>query len=146
MTTTLTNKLRTARRPARKSKARRGMTLVEIMVVVAILGLIAAAVAVAVIPRFEDAKRDTAALDIKTIEGALKQYYAKKGNYPDTGTGLKALVDTQILDTLPKDPWQREYIYMLEGGRPFLKSYARDGSEGGEGPDQDVSNRASGGK
>ncbi len=126
----------------RKQRAQRGMTLVEIMVVVAILGLIAAAVAVAVIPRFEDAKRDTAALDIKTIEGALKQYYAKKGNYPDTGTGLKALVDTQILDTLPKDPWQREYIYMLSSGKPELKSLARDGAEGGEGPDADVSNRS----
>ncbi len=123
-----------ARRPV-------GMTLIEIMVVITILGLIAAAVAIAVIPRLEEARRDRAALDIKSIEGALKLYYAKKGNYPDTATGLKSLVDMQILETMPKDPWGRDYMYMYEAGKPVIISYGRDGAPGGEGPDADISNR-----
>jgi general secretion pathway protein G len=117
------------------------MTLIEIMVVITIIGLIAAAVTVAVIPRLEEARRDRAALDIKNIEGALKLYYAKKGNYPDTTTGLKALVDLQILDKMPQDPWNRDYIYVLERGRPIITSYGRDGAPGGEGPDADITNR-----
>jgi len=117
------------------------MTLIEIMVVITILGLIAAAVAIAVVPRLEEARHDRAVLDIKNIEGALKLYYAKKGVYPDTTAGLKALVDTQILETMPKDPWNRDYVYMYEAGKPVIISYGRDGVPGGEGPDADISNR-----
>ena len=122
-------------------RARRGMTLIEIMVVITILGLIAAAVGIAVIPKLEEARRDRAALDIKTIEGALKLYYAKKGNYPDTSTGLKGLVDTQNLEKIPVDPWNHEYVYINEGGKPIITSYGADGAPGGEGPDADVSNQ-----
>ena len=117
------------------------MTLIEIMVVITILGLIAAAVAIAVVPRLEEARHDRAVLDIKNIEGALKLYYAKKGVYPDTTAGLKALVDTQILETMPKDPWNHDYVYMYEAGKPVIISYGRDGVPGGEGPDADISNR-----
>jgi general secretion pathway protein G len=124
-----------------KRRQQRGMTLIEIIVVITILGLIAAAVGIAVIPQLEQAKRDRAALDIKNLEGALKIYYAKKGTYPDTGNGLKALVDTGSLDGLPKDPWDHEYLYLNEGGKPVITSYGRDGSPGGEGPDADVSSK-----
>ncbi|HKD41391.1 MAG TPA: type II secretion system major pseudopilin GspG [Myxococcaceae bacterium] len=127
-------------RNGRRSLAR-GMTLIEIMVVITILGLIAAAVAIAVVPRLEEARHDRAVLDIKNIEGALKLYYAKKGVYPDTTAGLKALVDTQILETMPKDPWNRDYVYMYEAGKPVIITYGRDGVPGGEGPDADISNR-----
>ncbi len=125
----------------RKRHSLRGMTLIEIMVVITILGLIAGAVVVAVIPRLEEARRSRAELDIKSIESGLKLYYARKGNYPDTGTGLKALVDMQILDTLPKDPWGNDYVYTREGNQPVITSYGRDGAPGGEGPDADISNR-----
>lgn len=121
--------------------AMRGMTLIEIMVVITIIGLIAAAVAVAVIPQLQRAQVDRATLDIKNIEGALKLYYARKGSYPDTATGLKALVDLQILETMPQDPWKRDYIYVLERGRPIITSYGQDGVPGGEGPNADISNR-----
>ncbi|HMK73541.1 MAG TPA: type II secretion system major pseudopilin GspG [Myxococcaceae bacterium] len=129
------------RRQAGSRAAVRGMTLIEIMVVIVILGLIAAAVTVAVIPRLEEARHDRAALDIKNIEGALKLYYAKKGNYPDTATGLKGLVDLQILEKMPQDPWNHDYVYVLERGRPVITSYGRDGAPGGEGPDADITNR-----
>ena len=117
------------------------MTLIEIMVVITIIGLIAAAVTVAVLPQLQKAQIDRATLDIKSIEGALKLYYAKKGNFPDTATGLKALVDQQILDKVPQDPWNHDYIYVLERGKPIITSYGRDGVPGGEGPDADISNR-----
>jgi general secretion pathway protein G len=121
--------------------AMRGMTLIEIMVVITIIGLIAAAVAVAVIPQLQKAQVDRTTLDIKNIEGALKLYYARKGSYPDTATGLKALVDLQILETMPQDPWKRDYIYVLERGRPIITSYGQDGVPGGDGPNADISNR-----
>ena len=119
----------------------RGMTLIEIMVVITILGLIAAAVGVAVIPKLDEAKVDTARLDIGNIQGALKLYYAKKGNYPDTATGLKALVDSNILETIPKDPWGNDYMYLNEGGKPVVISYGSDGTQGGEGNAADISSK-----
>ena len=66
------------------------------------------------------------------IKQGLDTYYAKKGKYPDTGMGLKALVDAQIMDKLPMDPWDHEYIYLLESGKPVIKTYGKDGNEGGE--------------
>ena len=123
------------------NRRRRGMTLIEIMVVITILGLIMAAVGVAVIPKLDEAKQDTARLDIANIHNALKLYYTKKGKYPDTGTGLKALVDTQNLERIPMDPWGHEYIYMNEGGKPVIMSYGADGTQGGEGPDADISSK-----
>lgn len=130
------DKLKRSRR-----KKQRGMTLIEIIVVITILGLIAAAIGIAVVPQLDKAKQERAALDIKNIEGALKIFYAKKGNYPDTGTGLRALVDTQALESMPKDPWGNDYIYMNEGGKPVITSYGRDGAPGGDGTDSDISNK-----
>lgn len=137
-----TNNVKTMNR----NRRRRGMTLIEIMVVITILGLIAAAVGVAVIPQLDAANRDRAALDIKNIQSGLKLYYTKKGQYPDTGTGLKALVDMQILEEMPKDPWGSDYVYMNEGGRPVITSYAADKTAGGEGKDADISSRDTQGK
>ncbi len=134
------NKLKRLQRRA----AARGMTLIEIIVVITILALITAAVSVAVIPRLEEAKRDRARLDIANIMGALKVYYAKKGNYPDTGLGLKALVDTQILDKQPMDPWEHEYVYLNEGGKPVITSYGKDGQQGGADNDADISSKDTG--
>ncbi|CAM3356160.1 type II secretion system major pseudopilin GspG [Corallococcus sp. ZKHCc1 1396] len=133
---------------AKKQQRRknRGMTLIEIMVVITILGLIAAAVGVAVIPKLEEAKQDTARLDIRNIQSAMKLYYTKKGSYPDTATGLKALVDTQNLERMPTDPWGKEYVYMNEGGKPVITSYGADGNPGGEGSDADISSKDSAAK
>ncbi|OJT20633.1 type II secretion system protein GspG [Archangium sp. Cb G35] len=131
--------LKKTRNPQRRRQ--RGMTLIEIMVVITILGLIMAAVGVAVIPKLDEARRDTARLDIGAIHNALKLYYAKKGKYPDTSTGLRALVETQALEQMPKDPWGNEYVYMNEGGKPVITTYGADGSPGGEGADADVSSR-----
>jgi general secretion pathway protein G len=127
----------------RRRAAQRGMTLVEIMVVMAILGLIMAAVGVAVIPRMAEARRDRAYLDMKNIESALKQYHTRKGKFPDTGGGLKTLVDEQYFEEMPKDPWGNDYQYMLQGGKPVISSYGGDGAPGGEGGDADLTSKDS---
>ena len=107
------------------------MSLIEIMVVITILGLIMAAVGVAVIPKLDEARRDTARLDIANLHNALKLYYAKKGKFPDTSTGLRALVETQTLEQMPKDPWGNDYVYLNERGKPVITAYGADGSPGG---------------
>jgi general secretion pathway protein G len=125
----------------KRRKSPRGMTLIEIIVVITILSLLMAAVGVAVIPQLDQAKQDTARMDIANINNALKTYYAKKGNYPDTGSGLKAVVDAQILEKMPVDPWGHEYVYLNEGGKPVIISYGRDGAPGGADTDSDLSSK-----
>ncbi len=137
--------LRTALTRRRQNRAR-GMTLIEIIVVITILSLLMAAVGVAVIPQLEQAKVDRAKMDIGNIQNALKTYYAKKGNYPDTGVGLKALVDAQILERAPLDPWDTEYVYMKEGSTPVIISYGKDKAPGGTETDADISSKELGQK
>lgn len=132
--------LRTALTRRRKNKSR-GMTLIEIIVVITILSLLMAAVGVAVIPQLEQAKVDRAKMDIGNIQNGLKTYYAKKGNYPDTGVGLKALVDAQIFERVPMDPWDTEYVYMKEGSTPVIISYGKDKAPGGTDTDADISSK-----
>ncbi|MGV3623108.1 MAG: type II secretion system protein GspG [Archangium sp.] len=123
------------------NRRRRGMTLIEIIVVITILSLLMAAVGIAVIPQLDQAKVDRAKMDIANIQNALKTYYAKKGNYPDTGAGLKAVVDAQILEKMPTDPWDHEYVYLNEGGKPVVISYGKDGTPGGSEGDSDISSK-----
>jgi general secretion pathway protein G len=122
-------------------RAPRGMTLIEIMVVLVILGLIAGAVTVAVIPRINEARIDRTRLDIGNLENGLKLYYARTGKYPDTATGFKALLDMQVIDKAPKDAWGNDYVYLLENGRPVITSYGADGAPGGDGVNADITNR-----
>ena len=128
--------------PRRILRRERGMTLIEIMVVVTILGLIAAAIGVAVLPQLNKAKHDRAVMDIHNIEGALKLYYTQKGKFPDTGEGLNALVTNHQLDAMPKDPWGKDYVYTLEGGSNYtITSYGGDGAPGGSDDDADITNK-----
>ncbi len=124
-------------RPIRRSI--QGMTLIEIIVVITILSLLMAAVGVAVIPKLNEAKVSTAKLDIANIQSALKMYYAKNGKYPENGTPLNRLYDLQFLERAPVDPWDHDYVYVLEGGRPVVKSYGEDGAPGGTGLAEDIS-------
>ncbi|WP_141590663.1 type II secretion system major pseudopilin GspG [Myxococcus sp. AB056] len=119
----------------------RGFTLIEIMVVITILGLIAAAVGVSVMSNLEEAKQKTAALDIKTLETGLKLHCMKTGSFPETQAGLEELLQARSLERLPQDPWNRDYVYMNEGGSPVILSYGADGAPGGDGSDADISSQ-----
>src|SRR5215510_1617683 len=125
----------------KRRNRRRGFTLLEILVVIAILGLLTGMVAVAVVPTFSKAKVDTTRTNIGTTMDLLKQYYLRKNKYPDTGTGLKALVDEQICDKVPKDAWNNDFVYMLESNKPVVISYGDDGAPGGEGFAADLSSK-----
>jgi general secretion pathway protein G len=122
-------------------RAPRGMTLIEIMVVLVILGLIASAVVIAVFPQLQKARVDQTTLSIGNLDNALKLYNARKGKFPDTATGFKALLDMEIIDKLPKDAWGNDFVYTLENGRPVITSYGADGVPGGNGNDADLTNR-----
>ena len=131
----------------------RGLTLIEIMVVVAILGLLAAMIVPNVIGQGEKAKVDIARANMSSIANALKMYKLDNNDYPTTEEGLEALVErpssaeegeynpSGYLDKVPEDPWGNEYVYISPGtdGSPFdLYSLGADGAEGGEGFDADI--------
>lgn len=132
-----------------------GVTLLEIMVVVVIMGMIAAVVSKVVVDRLEVAKVELAKAQIREMAGALDLFYMDNGFYPTTEQGLQALVEQPTSEpvpkvwpengylgapAVPKDPWGREYIYVSPGAnRPFeIISLGRDGVEGGEGFDADI--------
>jgi general secretion pathway protein G len=129
--------------PARR-KNQRGMTLIEIMVVITILGLIAAAVAVNVIGNLSDARVKQAKTDLHTIENCLDLYKVDKGRYPSTEEGLQAVVTAGKCKPQLKDPWQHDYIYLFPGQTHTdsydIKSYGADTAAGGEGENADIVN------
>ena len=133
----------------------RGFTLIEIMVVVVILGILAALVAPNVIRRIDDAQVAKARQDIRAYETALNLFRLDNFKYPTTDQGLQALVqqpgDTTIrnwkpggyIDGLRKDPWGNDYLYLNPGskGKEYdLYTLGADGQEGGEGINADVGN------
>ena len=132
---------------------RAGFTLLEIMVVIVILGLLAALVVPRLIGRTEEAKRTQTRLQIKNIEQALQLFKLDNGFYPATEQGLEALVRAPetgrvpknyrkggYLDRVPKDPWANNYVYVSPGshGDYDISSYGADNVPGGEGEDADI--------
>ncbi|MDG1463319.1 MAG: type II secretion system major pseudopilin GspG [Gammaproteobacteria bacterium] len=131
----------------------RGFTLIEIMVVVVILGILAALIAPSVINRIDDAQLVAAKQDIRAVESALKLYKLDNFRYPSTDDGLDALVtrpndpsakwpEGGYLSRLPKDPWNKPYLYLYPGNQGVFDIYSlgRDGQPGGEGLDADIGN------
>ena len=97
-----------------RASARRGMTLIEILVVVAILGMLATAVTVTVLDQFEDAKGERARMDIAAVTQGLSAYYIKMGKYPTTGEGLSSLSGPPkgaCCERNPESPWENDYNY-----------------------------------
>jgi general secretion pathway protein G len=133
----------------------RGFTLIEIMVVVVILGILAAIIIPRISDRPEQARRTKAVMDIKSVETALSLFNMDNGFYPSTEQGLEALVEKPAtgripanfreggyLKKVPLDPWNNPYIYISPGahGDYDLMSYGNDGEEGGEGKFADINN------
>ena len=131
--------------PAAGRRRDRGMTLIEIMVVITILGLIAAAVAVNVVGQLSEAKVKQARTDLHTIENCLDMYKVDKGHYPSSEEGLQAVVTAGKCKAGLKDPWGNPYVYIQPGqvhpDSYDIKSYGADGQPGGDGDNADVVNQ-----
>jgi general secretion pathway protein G len=135
------------------AQRQRGFTLIEIMVVMVIIGILAALIVPRIMGRPDEARRIAARQDIATVVQALKLYRLDNGRYPSTEQGLKALVAKPssdpvplnwkpYLDSLPNDPWGKPYQYAYPGqhGEMDVWSYGADGQPGGEGNDADIGN------
>ena len=134
---------------------KRGFTLLEVLVVVAILGILAALVVPRIMDRPDEAKRFAAKADVGALVQALKLYRLDNGFYPSTDQGLQALVarpTTQptpnnwkqggYLERLPQDPWGGDYQYLSPGvhGEIDVFSFGADRARGGEGNNADIGN------
>lgn len=137
------------------SRRMRGFTLIEIMVVVVILGILAAIVVPRIMDRPDTARMTKAKHDIRALESALNLYRLDNYHYPSTDQGLEALVRKPAgspeprnwkqggyIDRLPKDPWGSEYRYLNPGthGEIDIFSLGADGRSGGEGINADIGN------
>jgi len=132
-----------------------GFTLIEIMVVITILGILAALIVPRVVGRTDDARIAATKQDIASVMQALKLYRLDNGRYPTTEQGLKALIEKPATEpmpsnwkqggylertSLPRDPWGKDYQLLSPGirGEIDVFSFGRDGQSGGEGPDADI--------
>jgi general secretion pathway protein G len=133
--TTSTTRLRRAR----------GMSLLEIMVVITLIGLVTAAIGVAVIGQLGEGQAKTARNQAYQLAESVKIYKLNNGSYPTTGQGLSVLVTPPkgkpIMESLPKDPWGADYIYVIPGQKnPASFDIRSKGNDGQEGTEDDVGN------
>ena len=128
---------------------KKGFTLVELLVVMAIIALLASLVGPQLFPKLGKGKQSAAKAQIELLGQALDQFRLDVGRYPTTQEGLNALQvnpgignweGPYLKKGLPNDPWARPYNYQCPGtnGEYDLFSYGRDGAAGGEGEDKDV--------
>ena len=145
--------MRTRRKAGNRRGGRAGFTLLELMVVIVILGLLAALVVPKLIGQSEKAKQTAAQVQIRSIEQALQLFKLDNGFYPATEQGLAALVRAPevgripknyrkggYMDRIPNDPWANPYVYLSPGahGDYDISSYGADGLPGGDGENADI--------
>lgn len=136
---------------AHRRRNQRGFTLIELMVVLVIIGVLAALIVPNVLDRADDARVTAARTDIANLQQALKLYKLDNQRYPTAEQGLQALVSRPsvgplptnwraTLDKLPNDPWGRPYQYLNPGlkGEVDVLSLGADGQSGGEGKNADI--------
>lgn len=142
---------------ARRFRADAGVTLIEMLIVVLLIGLVSAIVAINVLPSLDRGRTEKAKSDIAALQQALEMFRIDYARYPTAQEGLEGLVTppageaglpaprTQgYIRALPKDPWGRDYIFANPGpaNAPYeIATLGADGREGGEGANADVRSR-----
>ncbi len=129
----------------RQAKLSRGFTLIEILVVMAIIGMLAVMVAPNIFRQQAGAMRDAALSQISSLETALDSFRLDMNQYPDS---LSELMENEsgsaswngpyLRREIPADPWGNEYVYQSDGRNFTLISYGADGVQGGEDDDADI--------
>jgi general secretion pathway protein G len=135
----------TTTQAAARVAAPRGMSLLEIMVVITLIGLVTAAIGVAVMGQLGEGQRKSASNQAYEIGKSLELYKLNNGRYPTTSEGLQGLVappkGKPLMDQLPKDPWGADYIYTIPGQKNPSKYDIRSrGQDAQEGTEDDVGN------
>jgi len=124
----------------------RGFTIIELLIVMAILGMLAVMVAPNLFNQADSARQDAARSQISSLGSALDAYRLDVGQYPDSLEGLVRNTSSRstwngpyLRGNVPSDPWGNAYIYQSTGRDFTLISYGADGRQGGEGNDADIS-------
>jgi general secretion pathway protein G len=132
-----------------KFRSERGMTLVELIIVVVIIAMLVAALGLGLRGRLGQAKEKIAQIAISEIEGNLDLYMIEVGSYPSEGMGLEALVldpgdsanwNGPYMKKMPVDPWQNPYIYRFPGSHGLEYDLCSAGPDGVEGTEDDICN------
>lgn len=136
-----------------RAPSRTAFTLLELLIVLAILGLLAALVVPRLGGKVQEAQVKTTIVDINSLSVTLEQFAIDVGRYPTSDEGLAALITrpsgvTEALwkgpyllkSALPKDGWNNDFIYEVDNGRYIVRSLGADGLPGGDGLDADLDN------
>ncbi len=118
---------------------RRGMSLIEIVVVIAIITMLMSAVGMYAIGHLRETRVTTAKNELKTLENALDSYQVITGRYPDVQQGFEPLLERRVLRDPPIDPWGNPFRYELVNGVPVVSTLGADGLEGGTDDAADLS-------
>ncbi len=145
MQQSMTMKVNSHLKRDRQAKLSRGFTLIEILVVMAIIGMLAVMVAPNIFRQQAGAMRDAALSQISSLETALDSFRLDMNQYPDS---LSELMENEsgsaswngpyLRREIPADPWGNEYVYQSDGRNFTLISYGADGVQGGEDDDADI--------
>jgi len=128
-----------------------GFTLMEMLIVIALIGMMATFVGINVMKRYDESKVETTKIQIKQLGVVLEDFKRVCNFYPTTEQGLDALVKKPegrecknydpdgFLKKVPEDAWGHEFVYVSDGNKYVIKSLGADGQEGGEGFNKDIS-------